>query len=328
MGGTRGDLVFTVAAVNTPGKKIPKSEDEDEDEVFLGEGEALPHAFGKKPAGTKKKGKTKAKPLAKAAADKANKSLFDLKPLFMGIQADRKRRRGIFGKCILGLNEIVLGSICNSTMLKAHKAKKKKGSEENFLEIDEVDEAAPAAAKKKKKSDCPGYILPPMSDAMQTLYRNARTNYCKYSSKCDATMCYTYPGPVDRKTGLMSANYQEFKDQPIWITHNQTLVGNNTVALNQTKVWVQLVSFKIELEKVNFCEKINPPVQTVDGSLKTMSCFTSRRCRMVELTRGKCRDGTSDMATAPLAECPKDTLFKTRRKAKEQQITPMLCAQM
>merc|ERR1711977_82253 len=141
-------------------------------------------------------------------------------------------------------------------------------------------------------------------------------------------MCYTYPGPVDRKTGLMSANYQEFKDQPIWITHNQTLVGNNTVALNQTKVWVQLVSFKIELEKVNFCEKINPPAETVDGNLKTLNCYSSRRCKMVELTRKGCVEGSSSMTPAPKVNCPGDSLFASKRRARENAITAMLCAQI
>lgn len=208
------------------------------------------------------------------------------------------------------------------------KQKKAKKTATSLLEEDEEDEtAAPPAKKAKKADDCPGYILPPMSDAMVTLYRNARTNYCKYSNKCDASMCYTYPGPVDPKTGLQTANYQTFTDHPIWITHNQTLVGNQTVATNKT-VFTQIVDFKIELEKVNFCEKLNPPVQTVDGNLKTMSCYTSRRCKMIELTRKKCRDATTDLATAPFVDCPKDTLFKSRRKAKEQQITTMLCAQV
>jgi len=286
-GGTRGDMVFTVSAVNkelgetdeAPGKKSQK--------VTKG---------NKAKKSKKSKKNIPGKTLARAASDKANKSLFDLKPLYMGIQADRKRRRGIFGNCIASMNEMVLAKIC------------KPG--------------------KMVKGECMEFTLPPMSVAMQTIYNNVRTNYCRYNTKaCDSIMCYTYPGPVDKQSGLPTARSHTMENYPLWIEHNQTLRNNQTVATNTT-MYAHYISFKIELEKVNFCEKINPPAETVDGSLKTLNCYSSRRCKMVELTRKGCVEGSSSMTPAPKVNCPGDSLFASKRRARENAITAMLCAQI
>jgi len=274
-GGTQGELVFTVIPVN-------RELGESGDKVIADKVTAASTKPGIK--------------LAKPASDKANKNLFDLKPLYMGIQADRKRRRGVFGKCITSMNELVLSKIC------------KPG--------------------KMAQGKCMEYTLPPMSVAMQTIYRNVRTNYCKYNtSSCDTTLCYTYPGPTDPKSGLPTAQHHNMVDYPIWIEHNQTVKNNQTVAINTT-AFTQIVSFKMELEKVGLCEKINPPVETVDGNLKTLNCYTSRRCKMTELTRKHCYDASSSMTPAPKVECPKDTLFAAKRRSRENAVTALLCSQI
>jgi len=252
-----------------------------------------------KPAATKKTDplpKKVSKKVAGPMVDKANKSLFDLKPLFMGIQADRMRRRALLGgRCVLSLNELVYSSIC-----------------------------APGHMVKGK---CSRYTMPPMSVAMQGLYKNAQTTYCKYNSTCDASMCFNYGGPINPQTGMQVATAHEMKDYPIWITHNQTMKNKKVVPMNETVV-AHMIDFRIELEKVVFCEKIDPPVQTADGVLKTLNCFASRRCRMDALTRKGCKEASAHRSPAPMTDCPTDPMWVNKTRAQENQITATLCAQL
>ena len=77
--------------------------------------------------------------------DKAYTSLFDLKPLFMGIQADIHRRRALLGgKCLMSLNDVVQYGICKS-------------------------------GHSKEDGQCTLYSVPPMSVAMQTLFNRPQS---------------------------------------------------------------------------------------------------------------------------------------------------------
>jgi len=266
-GGTEGDLLFAVTATAQP------SETAD---------------LGAAPA-------TSVANVEPGAGAKAHRSLLDLKPLFMGIQADRMRRRSLLGgKCVLSLADVVFGKVC----------------------------------KDKKKGQCTFYDMPPMSIAMQTLFKNAQTNYCKFNSTgCDASFCYTYGGPVDPKTGLQLYAHHAMDDYPIWVPHNSTVMVNGTKTIVEA-VTTQMISFKVALEKVTFCEKLDPPRQTADGSVKTMSCYSSRLCKMEDLVHKKCFAASSHVKPAPEVKCPTDTAFTDEVKAKEATIPSVLCSQL
>ena len=89
-------------------------------------------------------------PLAKSKHRNFN-GLFDLKPLFMGLQADPVRSAAIVGnKCINSLAELHIDTgLCRL------------GSHNRTTNV------------------CSDYSLPPMSVAMRALYLNAKTNFCK-----------------------------------------------------------------------------------------------------------------------------------------------------
>lgn len=270
MGGTNGEFVFEVQAV-------PTSSSESD---IIGES-----ADAQQPTFTE------------FSIDKAYTSLFDLKPLFMGIQADIHRRRALLGgTCIMSLKDIVQSGICK----------------EGHLQAD---------------GKCTFYLVPPMTIAMQTLFNNARTNFCKFNANdCDATMCYTYGGPVAPQTGLQESSYHVMNDVPIWVHMGSTSTNGTSIAVDQ--VYTQMISFKISLEKVVFCEKIDPPAQTPDGHVRTLSCHTSRRCKMMSLEHGTCRDASADTEPAPEVACPTDVPFIEQVQAKEKDITSTLCSQL
>jgi len=265
-GGTEGDFLFKVQA-NLPAAAVTE----------LGESASV--------------GAT----TDQTSVDKSYRSLFDLKPLFMGIQADIHRRRALLGGvCIMSLRDMVYDGIC------------KKGH---------------ATAN----GGCSLYSVPPMTVAMQTLFKNAQTNFCKFNATgCDATMCYTYGGPVAPETGLPQASHHVMKDTPIWVhVHNKE--GNGTAVPTDTVV-TQLITIKMSLEKAVFCEKMEPPQQTPEGHVKVMNCHTSRRCQMLSLERGKCQLASSDTEPAPQTACPTDVEFVKAVEAKEGDLTTTLCS--
>jgi hypothetical protein len=272
-GGQEGDLLFAVSAVpaataaqGAAGKSAKPAE--------LGEALAQPVVLP-------------------AAGPKAHRDLFDLKPLFMGIQADRMRRRSILGgKCVLSLKELIYGRVC----------------------------------KQQKNGVCTFYDMTPMSVAMKTLFKNAQTNYCK-NSTCDASLCYTYGGPVDPKTGLELKQHHEMVDYPIWLPYNRTAVVNGTQKTQETVI-TQSISFKMALEKVTFCEKLSPALQTEDGLIKTHRCFSSRSCKMQNLRQGKCHLASDHVEPPQEVGCPTEKPFTDKVKASVGSISPTLCSQL
>merc|ERR1719272_436123 len=231
-----------------------------------------------------------------AVVDKKNSVLFDLVPLFQGLQADRVRQRAIVGRCAPNVNELVTSSICKPTNSTA------------------TDGA------------CTELAMPAMSQAMQTLWKNAQTVFCKHSPQCEASLCYKYPGPVD-STGLASgAPYEVFSNQPIWINHNQTIVENAT-AFVEAMIVQQYVSFDIALEKIVFCESLTPARPTTAGYSQARDCHTSRKCTMKKLVRAHCVNPTSAESPAPVIPCPTDLDYITKLKVAELELTAVLCSQ-
>jgi len=282
----------TATAVKAPAKsKSAKAPTKAE-----GKGTMVPAAGAKSKKNTKKKTKSLTK-VARAVVDKSNKSLFDLLPLFMGIQANPVRRMAMLGgKCVQSLNDIVYSNLCKF------------------------------GHKSKKDGSCSAYKMPPMSVAMQTLYKNAQTNYCK-NSNCDASLCVQYGGPTDAR-GLQTANAHVMKDYPLWTWHNQTMKNKKIVPTNETII-AQLVDFNITMKKVVFCEKIDPPMRTADGVLKSLNCHTSRRCKMESLQRKGCREvSCKEGQKPPTIACPTDAMFVNKTRALENSITATLCAQL
>lgn len=226
--------------------------------------------------------------------DKAYRSLFDLKPLFMGIQADIHRRRALVGGvCVMSLRDIVHEGICKE-------------------------------GHTSTSGACSMYSVPPMTVAMQALFKNAKTNFCKFNATdCDATLCYTYGGPVAADTGLQQSSYHTMQNIPIWVRVHKS-VTNGTAVPTDTVI-TQSISFKITLEKAVFCEKMDPQ-QTPDGHVKVMNCHTSRRCQMLSLEHGECQLASSDTEPAPSVPCPTDLEFVKAVQAKEGELTSTMCS--
>lgn len=227
-----------------------------------------------------------------APEDKSNAGLFDLVPLFQGIQADRERQRALVGRCAVRVNELVSSSAC-------------------------------AENKTDASGACKEYKMPPMSDAMQALWKNAQSLFCKYAG-CEASLCYKYPGPVG-DDGLPVAAYESFKNQAIWIEHNQTTVEGKSVD-SDLKIVQQYVSFDIELEKMVFCEKLAPSAAPSKVT-QVRNCYTSRRCKMKKLVRGHCVDGASPANPPATIACPVDEDYMDKLKLQETELTAILCAQ-
>jgi len=273
-GGTEGEMMFKVTA------HLPAAQELGEDSTAFEHSEA--EAEEEESA-------------AQSVGDKAYESLFDLKPLFMGIQADVHRRRALLGGvCLMSLNDVVNEGVC------------KKGHQ-------------------SEDGSCSMYSIPPMSVAMQALFKNAKTNFCKFNaSDCDATLCYTYGGPVATTTGLQESTSHVMKNYPIWV-HQTALSGNGT-ASKTDQVITQMISFKISLEKVVFCEKIEPSQQTTDANVRVMNCYASRRCQMRSLVHNGCEEASSDTEPAPQITCPTDVSFVQAVQTKEKDIVATLCS--
>jgi len=272
MGGTYGEFTFQVTN--------PLPDDDSAGVTSLGEGESSAQVPTQ----------------VTAAVDKTFSSLFDLKPLFMGIQADIHRRRALLGGvCVMSLNDIVHEGICKDGHLSDGK--------------------------------CTMYSVPPMSIAMQTLYNNARTNFCKTnSSSCDATMCYNYGGPIS-PAGQLESSYHVMDNMPIWVHVHESHPSGNGTSVATDQVVTQMISFKISLEKAVFCEKLNP-TQTAAGDVKVLSCYTSRRCKMLSLEHKGCQDASSDQDPAPSIACPTDVSFIKAVQEKESALTATLCSSL
>jgi len=229
--------------------------------------------------------------------DESNNGLFDLIPLFQGVQADRNRQRAILGRCILNVNEIVTAKVCTPGF--------------------------------GNKTSCTKWAMNQMSDAMIQLWKNAQSMFCKYKSDCEASICYKYPGPVGPE-GMPAAPSESFTNQPIWIEHDQTAVNNQSVPGNLTMVQ-QHLNFNAELEKMTFCELLSPPKATTSslgsGYMATRSCFTARRCKMTKLQKGFCVDGTSSNEPPTDIPCPVDNEYALKLKRQEVGLTTILCSQ-
>merc|ERR1712216_385606 len=103
---------------------------------------------------------------------------------------------------------------------------KDKKTEDKKAAKNEDDQAAakevtPSGTKAK---NCIEWGLKPMSEAMNSLWANAQRAFCKKNSKCDATLCYHYPGPMDAD-GLPTAKFHTFKQLPLSVFHNHTQSG-------------------------------------------------------------------------------------------------------
>lgn len=225
--------------------------------------------------------------------DEANAGLFDLVPLFQGVQADRARGRSIVGRCIVNVNKTVNYNMC-----------------------------APGMGNG---TGCSKYAISPMSDAMIQLWKNAQSMFCKHTTNCEASLCYKYPGPVG-PDGMPAAPVESFTNQPIWIEHNMTVVNNASVPGNQTIVQ-QHLNFDMQLEKMVFCEYLSPPKLTATSMMMTRSCLTSRHCAMKKMQRGFCADGTSTNEPPTDVPCPLDAQYLMKLKKQELALTSILCSQ-
>jgi len=225
--------------------------------------------------------------------DEANAGLFDLVPLFQGVQADRARGRSIVGRCIVNVNKTVNYNMC-----------------------------APGMGNG---TGCSKYAISPMSDAMIQLWKNAQSMFCKHTTNCEASLCYKYPGPVG-PDGMPAAPVESFTNQPLWIEHNMTVVNNASVPGNQTMVQ-QHLNFDMQLEKMVFCEYLSPPKLTDTSMMMTRSCLTSRRCAMKKMQRGFCADGTSTNEPPTDVPCPLDVQYLMKLKKQELALTSILCSQ-
>lgn len=277
VGGESGSLMFDASGVTAAGELLLDNQTDASDAVS-----ELSDMLGSSNETEVEKG-----PL-----DASFKSLFDLVPLFQGIQSDSIRQRAVVGRCVLNVNQIVTASICAAT---------------------------------NSSGNCTRHAVKPMSDAMFTLWKNAQSVYCKYNPACEASLCYKYPGAVDAD-GLAAAQVETFTNQPLWIQHNATAVENKTVSSNTTMVQ-QYVNFTMALEKIVLCEQLSPPRQTASAMVQTRNCHTSRRCKMERLTRGHCVDATSAKSPPTTIPCPVDTEYNIKLKLEETKLTSILCSQ-
>jgi len=295
-------------------------------------------------------------PLAKSKHRNFN-GLFDLKPLFMGLQADPVRSAAIVGnKCINSLAELHIDTgLCRL------------GSHNRTTNV------------------CSDYSLPPMSVAMRALYLNAKTNFCKMNpAGCDTSLCYTYGGTIDPKTGVETSEHQEMKNQAIWVNLRRNVLqpycnkncGKKTNQMDD-QVITQMINFNVTMEKVVFCEKIGstskhakdrkkgakkvvktgrrllvlngtnssgslftkpagttekptnpPPPPTPLEAQKKVSCFASRKCQVVNLEHGSCYNATSGKIPAEEITCPTGTAYRTDVAAKTNELVSTLCGNL
>jgi len=176
------------------------------------------------------------------------------------------------------------------------------------------NEVTPSTTKEKS---CIEWGLKPMSDAMNSLWVNAQRAFCKKNAKCDATLCYHYPGPMDTD-GLPTAKFHTFKQLPLSVFHNHTQSGETVVQ--------QMVDLDIKLEKISLCEKVRPELQVegLPGMSQPGMCTTSRRCQLVKVAYGSCFDGAFE-ATKREMNCPDDDFFRAKILSTQMDTVMMLC---
>lgn len=192
VGGESGALMFEASGVSAAGELLLDNKTDAADDVNT--------LVGEMQDPEESSSSTHETVIDSGRIDATFKSLFDLVPLFQGIQADSKRQRAVMGRCVLNVNQIVTASMCAAT---------------------------------NSTGNCTKYSVKPMSDAMFTLWKNAQSVYCKYSNACEASLCYKYPGAVD-EDGLAASPVETFTNQPLWIQHNATSVENRSVPSGPT----------------------------------------------------------------------------------------------
>merc|ERR1712216_476492 len=157
-----------------------------------------------------------------------------------------------------------------------------------------------------------------MSDAMNEIWANLQNNFIcsKKEQHCDATLCYTYPGPMN-DDNEPEADFHTLSMVPLSVIHNKTEVGDTVLQ--------QMVELDVKLEKINLCEKLNPEL-AVPGQAamsQPMQCHTARKCQIVGTRFKDCYDGAEE--GRPGMMCPDDAAFIEKLVKAQMDVVMGLC---